>query len=185
MTSKRAEFLLPTTAINRAYGVGWKYLRRFYLSPSRGGVKCWRQNRDWGRAWLVNVKSSTPGQKEGIFSYRRLKVFHNLYFHVHQEQHKQILWWYHWLGNMIGIKMSLERNWFRLYLPRNLKQKVLRSSVPFGPPWFAEARNAVRPEACYSPCYKLHSDTKTQWVGTYTLCYRIMKYPCLMFEVRT
>ena len=61
-------FLLATT-VNRVDSVDWKHLRLFYLAPLRGCAKYWRHNRNWGRAWLVNVKSSTPGQLEGFFSY--------------------------------------------------------------------------------------------------------------------
>ena len=62
---------LSTTTVNRVDSTGWKLLRRFYLAPLRGCVKCQQQNRNWGRTWLVNVKSSTPRKMEALFSYSR------------------------------------------------------------------------------------------------------------------
>ena len=58
---------VSTITVNGVVGAGWKYLRLFYLMPLRRCAKGWRQNRNWGRTWLVNVTSTTPGQTESIF----------------------------------------------------------------------------------------------------------------------
>ena len=72
---------LSTTTFNRVDSVGWKHLRRFNLARLRGCAKCQQQNWNWGRAWLVNVKSSTPRKMEALFSYRGHLFSHNLCLH--------------------------------------------------------------------------------------------------------
>ena len=113
---------LSTTTINRVDSVGWKHLRWFYLAPLRGCATFQQKNRNWGRAWLVNAKRSTPKKKflPGTFFSHTFSL---------QLTRKQQLWWHHWLGNITRIKISLKRNSFILYLPRNLAQKVLRCGV--------------------------------------------------------
>ena len=129
MTRWRAEKKWSSTTVNRVDGVGWKHLRLVYLAPLRGCARCWQQNRNWGRAWPVNVKSSTPRKMEALFSYRG-HFFRIIYASIsHQEQNKQQLWWHHWLGNITRMRMSLKRNWFMRYSRRNLTQKVLRCGV--------------------------------------------------------
>ena len=118
-----------TTTVNRVDRVGWKHLRQFYFAPLRGCAKWQQQNQNWGRAWLVNVKSSTPRIKKALFPYQGQFFPHSFVFILHQEQRKQQLWLHHWLGNINPMKMSLKRNSFILYLPRNLTQKVLRCGV--------------------------------------------------------
>ena len=117
---------LSTTTVNRVDSIGWKHLSRFYLAPLRRCVKCQEQNRNWGRAWLVNVKCSTPRKTEALFCHRGQLFRIICVSSSHQQQHKQHLWWHQWLGNITRMRMSLERSWFMLYLPRNLTQKVLR-----------------------------------------------------------
>ena len=60
--------ILLATTVNGVDDVGWKHPRWFYLAPLRGCAECWRQNRNWSRAFLVNVKSSTLRIKEGVIS---------------------------------------------------------------------------------------------------------------------
>ena len=84
---------LSTRTVNRVYSSRWKHIRLFYLAPR------WRQNRNWGRAWLVNVKSWIPGQLENIFSLPGTECLC---------LHKQQWWWHHWLGNM-QLKLKLMR----------------------------------------------------------------------------
>ena len=120
---------LSTTTVNRIHSIGWKHLRWFYLAPLRGCAKCQEQNRNWGRVWLVNVKSSTPRKTEALFCHRGHFFPIICVSSSHQEQLKQQLWLHQWLGNITRMRMSLKRNWFILYLPRNLTQKVLRCGV--------------------------------------------------------
>ena len=90
-----------------------------------------------------------------------------------------------WLGNIYRMNMSLERNSFILNLPRNLTQIFLRCGVPI---W---ARLSYpRHETSWNHQHAIHHVVgfiqipRTQWVGIYTLCYRIMKYPCLSYEFK-
>ena len=87
--------ILSTTTVNRNYSVGWKHFRRFYLAPLRWCAHCQQQNWNWGRAWLVNVKSSTPRKMEALLSYRG-HLFSQICVSIsHREQHRQQLWWHH------------------------------------------------------------------------------------------
>ena len=166
--------ILFTTTVNRVDSVGWKYLRRFYLARLRGCAKVQQQNQNWGRAWLVNVKSSTPRKTEALFSYRGQFFLHSCLFRSHHERHKQQLWWHRWLGNINRMKMSLKRNSFILYLRRNLTQKVLRCGILI---W------AALSPACDSPCCRLHPDTQNS-MGQH-LHALLSVYEVPLFELRT
>ena len=61
---------------------------------------------------------------------------------------------------MSGINMSLERDWFMLYLPINLKQMLLISSVSIRAALVGRGTNAVKPAAYDSSCYRLNPDTR-------------------------
>jgi len=118
--------IMPAITVNRIDGVDWKRLRLFYSAALRDCAKFWRQNRDWDRAWLVNGRQFFPS---GDWKFCIVCVFC-----AHQEQHKQHLWWHRLLGNMARMKISLERNWFMLYFPRNLKQTFWGLVYQSGPP---------------------------------------------------
>lgn len=69
MTRTRAEISLSPTTVNGGDTVDGKHLSlivssfwHFYV----GCAKHWPQSRTWGRAWLVNLKTSALEQKEGI-----------------------------------------------------------------------------------------------------------------------
>ena len=121
--------LLSATTVKNVDSVGWKYLRRFNLVLLRGCAKCQQQNRNWGRGWLVNVKSSTPRKIEALFCYRGQFILNGFLFSSHHERHKQQLWWHCWLGNINRMKMRLKSNWFMPYLQRNLTQTISRCGV--------------------------------------------------------
>ena len=160
---------------NRIDVVGRKHPRLFYLASLRGCAKCWRQNRDWGRDWLVNVRSSTPGQLEGIFSLPGTE-----YLCLHKQQ----WWWHHWLENITRMKIRLERNWILLYLPRNLKQTYFNLVYQSGPPLVCcVIHEAPWDQQCDSPWFRLHPDTRKSLDSTSHALYSYYEVP--LFEERT
>ena len=147
---------LSATTINNVDGAGWKRLRLFYSAPLRECAKVSRQKRDWGRAWPVNVKSSTPGQLKGISPpHRGPKVLHSV-SSVHTNNTTNSSY-----DGITGWETLPEWRWTWLCCNcREILSKRFRNLYINLGPLSCPSRCAVRLAAFDSPCCRLHPDTR-------------------------